>query len=69
MKDRDLKVIDVGNTIKAPKVGSIIRLTDKSNGRWKARASLFYKTTDLNVYFRSNQNSGKDIKPYIYIYS
>jgi hypothetical protein len=61
-----LKLVDFEEKIKAIKVGWITRLTDSSNGRWKAAPSLFYKTVDLNFYFCCNQSCDPCIKPNFY---
>ncbi len=56
IQDGGLKLIDVGEKIKALKIIWVKRLTDGTPQRWKASPAVFYNTISFSDYFSYNQN-------------
>ena len=51
-----LKLVDLELKVKSLSITWVKRLTDESNGKWKALPSTFFNTNNLNTYFSSNRS-------------
>ena len=47
-----LKLVDFESKVKSLKLGFIKRLLQNKTGKWRSTAAKFYKTGDLNYYFK-----------------
>ena len=50
-----LKLVDFESKVKSLKLGFIKRLLQNKTVKWRHTAAKFYKTNDLNYYFKSNR--------------
>ena len=50
-----LKLVDFESKVKSLKLGFIKRLLQNKTGKWRHTAAKFYKTNDLNYYFKCNR--------------
>ena len=50
-----LKLVDFESKVKSLKLGFIKRLMQNKTGKWRHTAAKFYKTNDLNYYFKCNR--------------
>ena len=50
-----LKLVDFESKIKSLKLGFIKILLQNKTGKWRSTAAKFYKTGDLNYYFKCNR--------------
>ena len=51
-----LKLVDFESKVKSLKVGFIKRLLQNKDGKWRATASHFFQTNNLNSYFMCNRS-------------
>ena len=61
-----LKLCDVENKIMSVKVSWVKKLVAKDRSRWKTAPSMFYKTNDLNFFFKCNQAFETNLQPKFY---
>ena len=61
-----LKLCDVESKIMSVKVSWVKRLVTKDGSRWKTAPSMFYKTNDLNFFFKCNQAFETNLQPKFY---
>ncbi len=66
IEDGGLKLSNFEDRVKMLKVNWVKRLTDCSNGRWKAAPTTFYSTDNLTFYFSCNMGPVKNLKPMFY---
>ena len=50
-----LKLVDFESKVKSLKLGFIKRLLQNKTGKWRYTAAKFYKTNNLNYYFKCNR--------------
>ena len=61
-----IKLCDVESKIMSVKVSWVKRLVTKDRSRWKTASSMFYKTNDLNFFFKCNQAFETNLQPKFY---
>ena len=50
-----LKLVDLESKVKSLKLGFIKRLLQNKTGKWRYTAAKFYKTNNLNYFFKCNR--------------